>query len=570
MLRRLFTVSLAIQLFAPALHGQTPAVGWEPITDERLREPRDGDWVNYRRTYDVAAYSPLASIDRSNVSQLRPVWTHDMRDNNRWVPTPIVANGLMYLAEGSGRVTAFRAATGEVEWVHTRDYPDDIATSQGYPRHRGVSIYENSIYWGTADSYLVALDARTGEQLWEVQTGDYQSGEAHNHPPLIAEGKVFLGFTGGDVTSRGRFTAWDAETGDSVWTIHTVPAPGEPGYETWAPNNVPPLGGATWHTASYDPELRLVYFSTGQPTPWASTLRGPGDALYTNSIMAVEVDTGRRVWHFQVVPEDNWDMDAVYESLLVDLFIGGRNRQALVHTSKIGWGVVLDRRTGEFLHAFRTGVDNLVTGWTPAGRPIYNPVLIPTLADVDSGKTYEVCPHIHGNRNLQSPSYSPVTGLYYLGINNACMTLSFVSAEFVPGRRYAGMTYVGKLAPGLDYVGEFVAFDPVSGGRAWTYRPENGAPMTASALATAGGIVFGGTAAGEFFALDSGSGERLWSTTLDGDISGAPVTFEIDGRQYVAVGTGGRIAQTTSLGLLMNLDVSPRTSRIQVFALPDS
>ncbi|HEY8519428.1 MAG TPA: PQQ-binding-like beta-propeller repeat protein [Gammaproteobacteria bacterium] len=553
---------------AGAAQAQQPA-DFAPVTAERLLAPEPGDWMHYRRTYDVTAFSPLTQINRDNVAQLRPVWTYTMRDNSRWVPTPIVANGLMYVAEGSGRVVAFDVTTGELAWAHVRTYPDDIATSEAYPRHRGVSIYGDTIYWGTADSYLVALDAATGQKRWEVKTGDYRTGEGHAHPPLIAEGKVFLGTTGGDFAARGKFQAFDARTGELLWTLYTVPRPGEPGYETWTENERwSPLGGAAWNTASYDPELRLVYFSTGQPTPWTTASRGPGDSLYTNTLIAADAATGEIRWHFQLVPADQWDRSG-YEGMLVDLEIGGRLRKAVITTGKIGWGVVLDRVTGEFLHAFRTAYDNVITGWTKSGRPIYDPRAIPQPADVDSGKVFEICPHIHGARNLQAPSYSPITGYYYLGVNNSCMTAQVVTPVYIPGRGLPGVTYTASLAPGYDFVGEFVAFDPVTGNRAWTYRPASGAPMTASALATAGGIVFGGTADRQFFALDAATGELLWQMRLNGDVSGAPVTFEVDGKQYVAVGAGGRVAPTTTLGRLVGVDVPQGTGVTWVFALPD-
>ncbi len=552
---------------ATAVLGQSPRE-WEPITEQRLLNPENGDWVNYRRTVDARGFSPLDEIDRTNVGELRLVWAYSMRDGNRWTPTPIVANGLMYVSEGSGRVVAFDVATGSVVWIHERSYPEDIQISQAYNRHRGVSILGNNIYWGTADAYLVALDARTGVQLWEVQTGDYQTGQGHSHPPLIADGKVILGFNGGDRRARGSVQAHDAETGSLMWKTFTVPAPGEPGSESWADSALPPLGGGTWHTMTYDPELRLVYLGTGQPVPWASTLRGRGDALYTNSILALDIDTGERQWHFQIVPEDNWDLDTPYESMLVDLVIDGEPREALIHTSKIGWGVVLDRATGEFFHAFRTGYDNLITEWTDEGRPIYNPELIPRPEDVDSDKIFEVCPHYHGARNVQSPSFSPMTNWYYLGTNNSCMDVVFGMEEYEPGERYVGMRGSPKLAPGYDYVGEFVAYDPATGQRVWEHRSESGAAMSASALATAGGVVFGGTSNREFFALDAENGEVLWETRLNGDISGAPVTFEVGGKQYVAVGAGGRIAQTTSYNPLTGTDIPQGTGVMWVFALP--
>jgi len=556
---------------AGAAFGQQPADSdWTPVTGDRLLRPENGDWMHYRRTYDAAGFSPLDRIDRTNVGGLRLVWAWSMRDGSRWVPTPIVANGLMYVAEGSGRVTAFDVAAGEVAWVHARSYPDDVEKSQAFNRHRGVSIHGDTIYWGTADAALVALDARTGEQRWEVSTGDYTTGLGHAHPPLIADGKAVLGFAGGDRSARGAVVAHDAETGERLWITYTTPAPGEPGYETWTEHEIEPIGGLTWNTISYDPELGWIFVGAGQPTPWASTLRGPGDALYTNSMLALDVDTGEMQWHFQVVPADNWDLDSAYEGMLVDLVIGGVERKALVHTSKIGWGVVLDRTTGRFLHAFRTGYDNLVTGWTDGGSPIFNPELIPTTDDVDSGRVFEVCPHYHGTRNLNSPSYSPATGLYYLGVNNSCMDVTFVSEEYRPGRRYGGIAARVKRVPGYDHVGEFVAFDPVTGRRAWTHRPPGGAAMTAAALATGGGLVFGGAADRRFFALDAETGDLLWETRLNGDVSGAPVTFEVGGRQYLAVGAGGRIGQTTSYARLTGITLPQGSGVIWVFALPDA
>jgi len=569
--------TLASMLVAAGAFAQSELPEWEPITQERLMNPEDGDWLSYRRTPDVFGFSPLDQIDRTNVHDLRPVWSYSMRDNSRWVPTPIVANGLMYIADATGRVVAFDVVSGDVAWIHARTYPEDVQSSQAYGRHRGVSVYEDKIYWGTADSYLVALDARTGTQVWEVRTGDYTIGLGHNHPPLIADDKIILGFAGGERLARGAIAAYDPQDGELIWKTYTVPAPGEPGSESWNDSSLPPLGGLTWGTQSYDPELGFIYFGTGQPTPWSSTLRGLGDALYTNSVIALDIENGEMQWYFQVVPEDNWDMDSPYESTLLDMVINGVVRKVLIHTSKIGWGVVLDRETGQFMHSFRTAYDNLIMGWTEEGRPIFNPDQIPTLADVDSGKTFEVCPHLHGARNLNSPSYSPLTGLYYMGLNNACMDVNFVSEEprvditspSQLGGRYAGMrSSRTRMAPGYDYVGEFVAFDPITGERAWEYRQPSGAAMTAAALATAGGVVFGGAADRRFFALDADTGALLWQMRLNGDISGAPVTFEVGGTQYVAVGAGGRISATTSYARLTGEDIPPGSGVIWVFALP--
>ena len=558
---------LNILAVTPA-QAQSERPEWEMITSERLLHPEDGDWLNYRRTYDVQGFSPLDEIDKSNVGQLIPLWSYSFSDNNRWSPTPMVANGIMYISEGSGRVTAMDAVTGDVVWTHERSFPDDIRISMAYPRSRGVAVFEDKVYWGTADAYLVVLDAITGEKRWEVQTEDYRLGAGHAHPPMIADGKVFLGFTGSDHSARGKVDAYDAETGERLWRTYTVPALGDPGFESWntMETGVPPLGGATWHTFSYDPELQLIYAGTGQPTPRNRVLRGPGDALYTASILALDFETGEIEWYFQVLPGESWDYDQPHESMLMDLVLDGESRRVLVHTSKIGWGLVLDRETGEFLSAFRTGYDNVVLGWSPEGRPVYNPEVVPTEQD----QTLTACPHLHGTRDLHSPSYSPATGLYYIGINNSCQVVSYFHQEFTGVGRYQGMNSRPILAPGYDYVGEFVAFDPVRGERAWVYRPESGAPMSASSLATAGGIVFGGTSDRWFFALDSETGELLWEMRLNGDISGSPVTFTVNGRQYVAVGAGGRIAQTMTLGPLVDIDIPLGSGVMWVFALPEA
>jgi alcohol dehydrogenase (cytochrome c) len=565
-------LSLSITLLAFLVSAQAGAQQaereWSEITDERLRNPLPGDWMSYRRTDDVTAFSPLTEIDRRNVDELQLVWAYTMRDNSRWVATPIVANGLMYVVEGSGRVVAFDALTGELVWEQTRNFPADISTSEAARRHRGVSIYRNTIYWGTADSYLIALDARTGQVQWEVRTADYRDGEGHAHPPLIADGKVFIGMSGGDFAARGKLQAFDAATGEHLWTFYTIPGPDDPGAETWDWDAAfPPAGAATWNTISFDPELNLVYAPTGQPSPWTTATRGLGDSLYTNSIVALDADTGELRWHFQLNPADEWDR-AAYESILVDLEIDGVMRKALIQTGKIGWGVVLDRATGEFLHAFRTAYDNTITGWTDAGRPIYDPKTVPVIADVDSGRVFEICPHIHGARNLQAGSYSQNTGLYYVGVNNSCMNALVVTPVMSPFG-LTGVSYTASLAPGYDFVGEFVAFDPVTGDREWAYQPESGTPMTASALSTAGGIVFGGTADRQFFALNDETGELLWQSRLSGDISGAPISYSVNGKQFVAIAVGGRAAPTTTLGRLVDVDVPQGSGSIWVFALPD-
>jgi alcohol dehydrogenase (cytochrome c) len=536
---------------------------------DRLLDPEAGDWINVRRTYDGAGYSPLSQINSENVDQLRVAWAYSFSDDTRWAPNPVVANGIIYVSESGGKVHAIDAATGRAVWVYQRQLPEDISVSQAFNRARGVAVAYDKVYYGTADSYLVALDARTGEVVWETMTGDYKTGRGHSHPPIVADGKVIIGMNGGEFKTRGTVQAFDAETGELVWQVYTVPERGEPGSETWAEEDEI-WGGATWGTPTYDPETQTVYIATGQPLPWSGLLRGPGDNLYTNSILALDVDTGEMKWYFQTLPHDYWDLDSPFESVLVDLEIDGEVRKALVHHTKTGWGIVLDRVTGEFLHAYQIAYQNVIEGWDENGRPIFNPEARPGYDAQNSGERFFTCPHLHGARNVHQTSYSPDTGLIYQGVNNHCMNVEYVDAEYRPGRLWVGFRYDTVLAPGYDHVGEFAAFDPATGERKWTYVTESGAPMSASALTTAGNLVFGGTTDREFFALDATTGELLWSITLNGDVTGSPITFMVDGKQYVAIGAGGTVAASTSFAPLVGLRTQPGSGVLWVFELPES
>lgn len=567
---------------AATVDGQTLSESWKPVTSDRVLHPDDGSWLSYRRTYDATAFSPLHQIDSTNVNQLRAVWTYAVPDNSRWAPEPLIANGVMYLVQGGGRVTALDAVSGDTLWVHDRRYPTDIVASQAFGRARGLAIYDDVIYWGTADTHLLALEARTGKLIWETSTGDYHDADGHNHAPLVADGKVFIGHAGGDLGVPGRMRAFDAKTGKLLWTTRTAPTRDDPkAYASWEKHDtIRPAGAAPWNSITYDPELKLVYFGTGQPTPWTSAIRGKGDALYSDSALALDANTGKIRWYFQMAPGDNWDR-AVFEPMLVDLPFKGKVRKTAILTSKVGWGVVVDRATGEYLSSFKTAYDNMILGWTDKGKAIVNPATVPSPEDVGSGKVFEVCPHFHGARNLQAGSFSKKTGYYYLGVNNSCMDARVVPIDLRnmepgmmgrPGRDKRALTGVigtPKLVPGMDYVGEFVAFDPVTGKRAWAYRVPGGAAMTAPALATEGDIVFGGSVDRRFFALNAKDGTLLWQTRLSGDVSGSPITFEVGGRQFVAVAAGGKPSVSTSFGPLTNVDLSNGSGTITVFALPD-
>lgn len=563
----LLAAALTLILGLSAAWAQDAARTWEPITMERLLNPEPGDWIGVRRTYDGMGYSPLAEINSDNVDQLRVAWAYSFADDTRWAPSPVVANGIMYVSESGGKVHALDAVTGRAIWVYQRSLPEDISISQAFNRARGVAVAYDKVYYGTADSYLVALDALTGEVVWETLTGDYKTGRGHSHPAIVADGKVILGMNGGEFKTRGTVQAFDAETGELVWEFFTVPERGEPGSETWAEEDEI-WGGAPWHTPTYDPETETVYIATGQPLPWSGLLRGEGDNLYTNTILALDVDTGELKWYYQSLPHDYWDLDSPFESVLVDLEINGETRKALVHHTKMGWGIVLDRETGAFIDAYEIAYQNLVDEWDENGRPVFNPEARPGYEAHNSGEKFFTCPHLHGARNIQHSSYSPDTGLVYQGVNNHCMNVEYIDAEYRPGRLWVGFRYDTVLPPGYEHVGEMAAFDPTTGERTWAYVTESGAPMAASALATGGNLVFGGTTDREFFALDATTGELRWRMLLNGDVTGAPITYAVDGKQYVAIGAGGTVAASTSFAPLVGLRTQAGSGVLWVFELP--
>jgi len=547
---------------------------WTPVTEQRLNDPDPGEWLHFRRTIDSMGYSPLSQIDKENVGQLEVQWAWSTGDPERWEPFPTVANGVMYIAEGRTRVNALDAVTGDVLWVYQRERQEDIGASQAFQRSRGVTFYEDIVLYPTADMFLVALEPLTGEVLWEVQTGDYTLGYGHTSPPLMVGNKAIIGSTGGERGARGFIAAIDVEEGELLWRTWTVPEPGEPGSETWDSH---PLCAAAWWVGSYDPELNVIYKATGQPCPWGIPETGDGDRLYSNSILALDADTGEILWHFAQNPNESWDHDSPYENILTDLEIDGEMRQVLVHTGKSGWGIVLDRVTGEFLDAWNFAYNNTILDYSPEGRPVYNPDTLPWPAEewLDTGRTAFVCPPAAGTRNVGATSYDPSSNLLYIPTIEHCADMEWRSTDITPGQWNTGVTGVAtsnpQLVPGQDYLGIFRAVNVVTGETVWEHRTESGSAFVASALATSGGIVFAGTADRWLYALDSGSGDVLWRTRLNGDVTGGPITYEIDGRQYVAVPAGGCGLSfcRTSRARLPNVPISEGTGVMWVFALPE-
>lgn len=541
---------------------------WEPVTEERLLNPDDGEWIHFRRDYSATGYSPLDQINRENVGELELAWALSIGDNERWEPWATVVNGVMFITEGRSRVNAVDAATGEILWRYVRERQEDIALSQAVQRSRGVSFYENLVLYPTADAHLVALDARTGEVVWDVQTADYRLGYGHTSPPLIVDGKAIIGSTGGERAARGFIAAFDVETGEELWRTFTVPAPGEPGSETW---ETYPMCGAAWYVGSYDPERDVYYMATGQPCPWGEPQAGTGGRLYSNNILALNPDTGEILWNFETTPHDNFDWDSPYEITLTEI----DGRDVLIHMGKTGWGVVLDRETGEFIRAYQAGYNNVLTGWTEDGQSIWDESKLPYPAEefLDTGRVLEeVCPTAAGVRDAQATAYSLRTGYHYIPAESACMDIEFISLDIVPGENYSssGARTTNYLRPGVPYAGTFVAMDPTTGEKVWEFQVESGATFSASALATGGGLVFSGAADRTVTAHNDETGEVLWQQRLNGDITGAPMTYMVDGVQYIAIPAGqcGMQFCRDMRSLMPDFPLTEGTGVMWVFRLP--
>lgn len=560
-----------------------------PVTDEMLLRPSPGNWIGFRNGYELWGYSSLDQIHRGNVGELRLVWSRAMQAGYQEVE-PIVYDGVMFLANVEDIVQALDAATGDLLWEYRRNVPDNPASVTGTRyRYRNVAIYDDKIFLATNDAFLVALDARTGELVWETQRADYREQVAQTAGPIIVKGRLITGSRCNPQSPRpgGCFiTAHDAETGQEVWRINTAATPDQPGGDTWGGLPVSARRhGSAWMVGSYDPELDLVYWGTGPPSPLPEKLRGAGkaDLLYTNSTLALDPETGEIVWYFQHLPRDNWDLDHVFERLLIEVDVapdpsdvpwispnvrsGERRKVVTGIPGKTGLVWTLDARTGEFLWARPTVHQNIMTGLDlESGRPIIDESTTPQSVEA----TVLACPSLLGGKNQPSGAYSPDTGAMYMPMNNACMDLAMSVEVAGPSDGY-DIRYQARHIPDVDPntapVGRIEAVSASTGATLWRY--EQRAPIYGSLLATGGNLVFSGDVVRRFRAFDADSGDVLWQTILNGPVSGRPMTFSLDGRQYLAIGSGGVTQGTSFLQLTPELSTPSGSNTLFVFALPE-
>jgi len=529
------------------------------------------DWPHYGGTQFSWRYSALDQINGDNVKALTPAWlfqTGDYAENLQ--ATPIVRDGVMYLITARARVFALDAATGREIW-HYR-YPDPARSVPGFVGNRGVAVSDGKVFFGTKDNYVVALDQKTGRLVWRVNVDDAQQCRCNiSAAPLVAKDKVIVGGTNGDGAHRGYITAFSTKTGRLAWRWYVIPEPGEKGHETWKGDSWRFGGGAPWLTGSYDPALNLIYWGTGNAAAdFYDAERVPSGAdkskdvnLYTASVVALNADTGKLRWYHQEVPDDVWDYDSAYEVILMDREIRGRMRQLLVHMNKSGMTSVLDRVTGAVLNVFSVPeLRNWVTGITEDGKLVgrNEPAL---------GKTTWICPSAAGAKSWNSMAYSPRTGFLYVPVNELCEDITPNNNAPEEGQNYMNGDFPMKLPPGRTHYSHIDAWDPVTGKRAWSVPYKY--VLLASMLATAGDLVFTGNPEGEFFALDAKSGNKLWTYQTGAGNRGAPVSYAVNGRQFVATSTGWHTSVVGGAVQALFPDQDWRLgSTLVVFALPET
>ena len=562
-------VLLTLALLAGGLLLFAQVKEFRPVTETMLRNPAPGDWLNWRRTDNAWGYSPLGQINRQNVTQLQLAWSWAMDDTGANEATPLVYDGIMYLPNPRGVIQALDAATGDLIWQYR---PAAAKAAEGSDASRGIqrniAIFGDKIFATTGDAHIIAVDARTGKLAWDTKVANSELGYGYTSGPIVVRGKVIAGMSG---CTRYKedvcfISGHDAATGKEVWRTSTIARPGEPGGDTWG--DLPltfRAGGDAWIPGSYDPETNLVYWATAQAKPWARVARGTdGDALYTNSTLALDPDTGKMKWYYQHLPGETQDMDEVFESILVDA--GGR--KSLFKMGKLGILWQLDRTNGQFIHATDLGYQTIVQVNAQTGKVTYLPGKIPQL-----GVELEMCPSTAGFKSWRAMSYNPQTRAFYIPMNLNCEKGTFGPVEKVVGKGGTGPVQRAdyKHPESGGNLGEFLAMDSQTGKVLWRQRTPS--PSNTAALSTAGGVVFGGDWDRHMYAYDATAGKILWQTRLPTSAQGFPITYLAKGKQYVAMPTG---LGGGSWSTLIPLELAPEIKRpnsgngIFVFALGNS
>lgn len=505
----------------------------DPVSYERIvkGELDAGQWLTYSGNYQGHRYSPLTQITKANVSQLKPVWMYQARPAGRFETTPIVADGVMYVSEPPTIVTALDARTGRRLWQYQRQMPKDLQTIGFGPTNRGVAILGDTLYVGTLDAWLVALDARSGAVRWQTKVEENKLGYSLTGAPLAFRDRVIVGVAGAEAGIRGFLDAYDARTGKRLWRRFTIPGPSEPGHESWQNDAWKTGGGSTWVTGSYDPDTNTVFWGIGNPGPdWNGDVR-PGDNLYTCSLLALDASNGNIRWHFQFTPHDTHDWDSTHVPILLDGEVRGQRRKLVAVANRNAFYYVLDRGTGEFLAGAPYAKQTWAKGLDDRGRPIVIPGTDPT----PEGNL--VWPSLNGATVWFSPSYSPATQLFYVSVREKASVYFKGEAIYKPGTFFAGGGE-RNLDPDEEW-GAIRALEATTGKTRWEFRLPT--PPWSGVLSTAGGLVFSGSNEGNLYALDADTGNALWNFQAGGPVASNPMAFAIRGKQMVAFAAGSTL-----------------------------
>jgi alcohol dehydrogenase (cytochrome c) len=532
------------------------------VTDAMLQNPPTGEWLTWRRGFDDQGFSPLKQITKSNVNNLRVAWTWTLSPGANEA-TPLVHDGVMFLHSPGDKLQALDAATGDLLWQYARILPPGVNAGN----KRAISIYGNKVYMATSDVHAVALDVKTGRVVWDQPLAE-ERGFNLSGGPLVAKGKVMIG-TSGRVGGKNYIVALDAETGNFAWRFNTIAQPGEPGGDTWNDHTAEERnGGSVWTAGSYDSALNLAFFGVAQTYDTALLVKPvrPGvktDGLYTDCTLAINPDTGKLVWYYQHLPNDQWDLDWVFERQIVRMPVNGVVRPVIMTSGKQATYDVLDAETGKWIYSKDLGLQNIVSSIDPAtGKKTINPQTMP-----GDGQSKMVCPHVDGAKSWIPGSFNPDTKIMYVPLIEACMDLTPVT-DGGRGLLSAGGRPTVRPRPDSDgKYGRVEAINMVTREVVWTERHR--APVSSGALDTAGGVIFNGSIDRYFRAYDDQTGKLLWETRLTDVPSNAPISYTVNGKQYIAIGVGNGGAQATGFTALVpeiqNVDRSPA---VWVFQLP--
>jgi alcohol dehydrogenase (cytochrome c) len=513
---------LTVGLLAGSAHAQ--------VTFDRLlnsaKEPQN--WMTYSGDYLGRRFSALDQVNTTNVRALTAKWVYQTAATGKLETSPLVVDGILYATAQDDRAFALDARTGRPIWMYQHPLPGDIRPCCGRV-NRGLAILGDKVFLGTLDAHVIALDAKTGNVVWDVVAADYRTGHSFTVAPLAVKDLVVIGVSGGEYGVRGFIDAYDAATGKRRWRFYTVPGPGEPGNETWEGDSWKVGGAPAWNTGTYDVVTNQIFWPTGNPAPSNRGAGRAGDNRYSNTLLALNTDTGKLNWYFQFTKHDEHDWDATQVPVIIDT-AGGKH--LIAQANRNGFFYVIDRTTGKLLSANAYGQ----TTWSDAkdteGRPVANQNASPTL------EGHTVCPGALGTTNFMAPTYDPQTGLFYVTARDQCDIFSTAPQPYEAGHAYYGSAYFPS-EEAKPYRGFLKAIDPATGQVKWKF--EHTSPTWSGVLSTAGGLVFTGDAEGNFIAMDAAAGKPLWHFQMGGAVYAAPMAFAVDGKEYVAIAAGSAV-----------------------------